>query len=137
LLPMHTRTELGETLIQEMRERPPQDWESWCLSRIGARGLFYGPANQVLPAATVTRWVEAVLKTPGAGEAIAAMARRTGDATRDLAPMTLEMVRRSLAEQPKAEALLAIFEGSERRDLRALGRIFGEELPSGLVLEGE
>jgi hypothetical protein len=30
--------------------------------------------------------------------------------------------------------LLAIFDGEEARDERALGRIFGEELPSGLVL---
>ncbi len=32
-----------------------------------------------------------------------------------------------------AERLLAIFEGEEEDD-RALGRIFGEDLPSGLVL---
>jgi hypothetical protein len=29
-----------------------------------------------------------------------------------------------------------MFEGEEARDERALGRIFGEELPSGLVLAG-
>jgi hypothetical protein len=34
----------------------------------------------------------------------------------------------------RAESLLAIFEGEQQRDERALGRIFGEELPSGLVL---
>jgi hypothetical protein len=30
--------------------------------------------------------------------------------------------------------LLPIFEAEEERDERTLGRIFGEELPSGLVL---
>jgi hypothetical protein len=34
---------------------------------------------------------------------------------------------------PHAERLVAVFEGEEEDD-RALGRIFGEELPSGLVL---
>ena len=35
---------------------------------------------------------------------------------------------------PPFDPLLAIFDGEEERDERALGRIFGEELPSGLVL---
>jgi hypothetical protein len=42
-------------------------------------------------------------------------------------------VRRKLETQPHAARLLASFEG-EQEDERALGRVFGEELPSGLVL---
>ena len=42
------------------------------------------------------------------------------------------MVRRRLAERPDAARALAILEGEETSD-QALGRIFGEELPSGLV----
>ena len=36
---------------------------------------------------------------------------------------------------PHPERLLAVLEGDEEDD-RTLGRIFGEELPSGLVLVG-
>jgi hypothetical protein len=43
-------------------------------------------------------------------------------------------IRGKLAALPRAESLLAIVEGEQHRDERALGRIFGEELPSGLVL---
>jgi len=43
-------------------------------------------------------------------------------------------VRQKLAAQPRSAQLIAIFDGEEERDERALGRIFGEELPSGLVL---
>jgi hypothetical protein len=43
-------------------------------------------------------------------------------------------VRGKLTALTRAESLLAIFEGEQQRDERALGRIFGEELPSGLVL---
>jgi hypothetical protein len=35
---------------------------------------------------------------------------------------------------PHADRYLAVLDGDEERDDRALGRIFGEELPSGLVL---
>jgi hypothetical protein len=42
-------------------------------------------------------------------------------------------VRARLEAAPHADRLLPVFEGEEE-DERALGRIFGEELPSGLVL---
>jgi hypothetical protein len=42
-------------------------------------------------------------------------------------------VRRKLEKHAHADRLLAILDGEEEDD-RALGRIFGEELPSGLVL---
>jgi molecular chaperone DnaK (HSP70) len=129
LLPIATRTELGDTLIKAKNFGAS---ELWCLSRLGARKLFYGPVNQVLPPGTATRWIEALLAVPGAGEVLASVARRTGDPTRDVAPPVFENVRGRLGSQK----LVAILEGQEEFDERAMGRIFGESLPSGLVLLG-
>ena len=86
--------------------------------------------NQVLPSATATRWIEALLKVKGAEETIASLARRTGDPVRDVSPATFEAVRTRLTE----ERHLSILEGDEPQDERAMGRIFGESLPSGLKL---
>ena len=86
LLPIGTKTELGEALIKRVKAGDYKESELWCLSRLGARKLFYGPINLVVPPATVTRWVEALLKLPTTGDALAAMARRTEDPTRDLRP---------------------------------------------------
>ncbi len=108
--------------------------ELWCLSRLGARELFYGPINLVLPPATVARWIESLLRLDMAAEALASMARRTGDPMRDVSQATFDAVRRKLEALPHADRLAAVLEGEEERDDRALGRIFGEELPSGLVL---
>ncbi len=135
LLPAGTKTELGDTLIKRVKAGDYKESELWCLSRLGARKLFYGPINLVVPAATATRWVETLLKLPAAGEALASIARRTEDPVRDLPAVTREAVRLKLSGMPHAERLLAVFEGDEEDD-RALGRIFGEELPSGLVLLG-
>jgi hypothetical protein len=74
------------------------------------------------------------LPAPAAAEALASLARRSDDPTRDLSPATRESVRQKLVAMPRSEQLLAIFDGEGQRDERALGRIFGEELPSGLVL---
>jgi molecular chaperone DnaK (HSP70) len=132
LLPIGTKTELGEALIKRVKIGDFRESELWCLSRLGARKLFYGPINLVVPPATATRWVEALLKVERAGDALAAMARRTDDPTRDLPGPTRESVKRKLESMPHGERLLAVLEGEED-DASALGRIFGEELPSGLV----
>lgn len=128
LLPGGVRTDLGEVLIRKVRQKEHSASDLWCLSRLGARKLFYGPNNQVLPAAVAARWVETLLKVEGAGEALVALARVTGDAARDLNPAIVQAVKAYLRD----EKLIAALEG-EDQDLAALGRVFGEELPSGLV----
>jgi hypothetical protein len=133
LLPSQTKIDLGNALVKRVQKGDYTASELWCLSRLGARQLFYGPANQVLPPGPVARWVEALLPVPQAAETLALLARRTGDLVRDLSPGTLELVRRSLSGRPDAERLLRLLEGEEPHDAQALERIFGEELPSGLV----
>jgi hypothetical protein len=133
LLPIGVKTELGEALVKRIKAGDYKESELWCLSRLGARQLFYGPINLVVPPATVARWVDAVKNNPAAGDALAAMARRTGDPTRDLPEATRDAIRAKLQLLPHSDRLLAVLEGDEEDD-RTLGRIFGEELPSGLVL---
>jgi hypothetical protein len=134
LLPIGTKTELGDALVKRVKAGDFKESELWCLSRLGARKLFYGPMNLVVPPATAARWAEAILNAPNAGDALAALARRSDDAMRDLPAVTYENVKRKLQALPHAERLLKVLEGEE--DDRAMERIFGEELPSGLVLAG-
>jgi len=125
LLPLQTKTQLGDALIAQVKKGEMVETGLWCLSRLGARKLFYGPINQVLPVQAATRWVEALLKIPNAEEAVVAIARRTGDSTRDLSPATIDNIRKRIPE-----SLLPALEGETEEDL---GKVFGEELPSGLV----
>ncbi|HSB13752.1 MAG TPA: hypothetical protein VLE22_04790, partial [Bryobacteraceae bacterium] len=133
LLPLQTKTDLGEELLRRVRAGDYRESELWCLSRLGARQLFYGPINQVLPPATATRWVETLLKIAQARDTVVAIARRTGDGARDLAPATIEMVRRSVENDPASGRLLAALEGEQPLGESEFSRIFGEELPGGLV----
>jgi len=125
LLPLQTKTQLGDALLAQVKKGEMVDNGLWCLSRIGARKLFYGPINQVLAPPIATRWVEALLKVPNSQDALVSIARRTGDSTRDLLPATIELVRRKIPEP-----LIPALEGEVEEDL---GKVFGEELPSGLV----
>jgi molecular chaperone DnaK (HSP70) len=126
LVPAGTRTQLGDALLKQ----PKEDYVLWCLSRLGARQLFYGPINQVLPPSVASRWTETLLTIPKAADALVSLARRTGDPVRDVSATTFATVRATLIDPQ----LIAQLEGETERDERALGRIFGEALPSGLVL---
>jgi molecular chaperone DnaK (HSP70) len=125
LLPLQTKTQLGDELLARIVKSDLVDTGLWCLARLGARKLFYGPINHVLPPATAAKWIDALLKVPKAADTVAALARVTGDSTRDLPPHTLETVRRAF---PSLN-----LEAEPTGDLATMGKIFGEELPSGLV----
>ena len=124
-LPIQTKTQLGDELIARIAKGDLVDTALWCLARLGARKLFYGPINQVLPASTASRWLEPLLKIQKAEDAVGALARRTGDSTRDLPAATLDLVRRAF---PGLD-----LDAEPSENLAAMNKIFGEELPSGLV----
>jgi hypothetical protein len=127
LLPSQTKTQLGDELLARVVKSDFVDTGLWCLARLGARKLFYGPINQVLPASTATRWLQPLLKISKAEDAAGAIARHTGDATRDLPPQTLDLVRRAFPDLD--------LDQEPQDNLAAMGRIFGEELPAGLMFE--
>src|SRR5580692_7753414 len=124
-LPIQTKTQLGDELVARIAKGDFVDTGLGCLARLGARKLFYGPINQVLPASTVSRWLEPLLKIQKAEDAVGTLARRTGDAARDLPAATLDLVRRAF---PKLD-----LDTEPSDNLAAMNKIFGEELPSGLV----
>jgi molecular chaperone DnaK (HSP70) len=136
LLPLQTKIQLGDSLLAMLKTGELGDAAPWCLSRLGARKLFRGPINQVLGASIVSRWVEALLPIPGSPsllEAAVQMSRQTGDASRDLPPGTLDLVRKACESSFKSADLLRQLAGQED-DLASSSRVFGEGLPAGLVL---
>jgi hypothetical protein len=130
LLPVQTKTDLGEALLKRLKSGGGGASELWCLSRLGARQLFYGPINLVVPASTAARWIDTLAGLKNSEEAIASIAQHTGDATRDVPTSTLTLARRVLDGRP---GLLAVVEGEAERDSGSLGRVYGEELPGGLL----
>lgn len=128
LLPAGTRTDLGDALVKRVRSGDGGASELWCIARLGARKLFYAPINQVLPASTAGRWAENLLKAPSAGETLARLCQKTGNVTLDVSAQTVNLVTARLAGD---DDLLALISGESQGDM---DRVFGEELPGGLVL---
>ena len=130
LIPAANRIQLGDALIKQGKQSGYTDNILWCLGRLGARQLFYGPANQALAPSIATRWIESLISVPKAEDALVSLARRTGDPVRDVPAATFAAVQARITDPQ----LTAQLDGDTERDERALGRIFGEALPSGLVL---
>jgi hypothetical protein len=120
---------LGDALVKRLRNKEGAAPELWCVARIGARRLFYAPVNQVLPAATAARWVESLAKVPNASETLVRLAQKTGNVTLDVNAQTTGLVRNLAGGD---EEMLALLDGETKGDF---DRVFGEELPAGLVLE--
>lgn len=136
LLPVQTKTQLGDALIGMLKAGEMVETCLWSLSRLGARRLFRGPINQVVSPAVVSRWVETMLARPSSPallDAVVQMAQQTGDTARDLPPATLALVRRACESSPDTANLLARLTGA-RADASASSRVYGEQLPEGLVL---
>jgi hypothetical protein len=138
---------LGEALVKELA-RPGSGlpgYVLWCLGRLGARVLLFGPANATVPLATAARWAEALLARPyapgrEAADAIFALAqlgRVSGDRVRDLDEPLRARILARLAELGADETTLRPVREYHELETEQQGQALGDALPVGLRLVGE
>ncbi len=131
----------GRVLISEINPKKARVQYLWCLSRIGARELLYGPVDRVVPPEEASSWLEWMLahtwnQTGPAGDAMVQMARKTGDRARDIDPERASRVSAWLEAHgmpQKAKPLKEVVEMEKQEE----NAIFGDALPSGLILREE
>jgi len=131
---------LGNLLLSEIKPRKCKPQQLWSLARIGAREPLYAPVDRVVLPADVQNWVAALMEKTWrnpkpAMAALCQMSRRTGDRARDLEPAFLKNVISWMQEQGADVQFIDPLKHvtairSEEHDI-----IFGESLPSGLILE--
>jgi hypothetical protein len=118
---------LGRQLIGRFKAKKPQPQLLWALSRIGARDLLYGSIDRVTPPSEVAGWVDTILSmswknTKPVVEMLSQLCRKTGDPL-DAAGDFPEPLARIKQQSP--------------RKRKERNTVFGEALPSGLILENE
>jgi molecular chaperone DnaK (HSP70) len=117
----------------------------WCLARLGARVLLYGPANATVPRETAEKWIEALLAyTPGPGReaadmafALAQLARLAGDRARDIDEALRTRVLARLAELGADPATVRPVREYHELETEQQGQALGDALPVGLRLLSE
>ncbi|NOQ76969.1 MAG: Hsp70 family protein, partial [Methylococcaceae bacterium] len=138
-LPVDKKTVLCEWLLKRLQKssEPNQTW--WAVGRIASRVPFHGSSHNVIPAETVTLWLQQILKVdwkkiPQVGFAATLIARMSGDRVRDLdESVRLEIIEKlKLSKSPAS--WIDMVESYKELDETEAKQIFGEALPPGLKL---
>ncbi|MGZ4955132.1 MAG: Hsp70 family protein [Methylobacter sp.] len=141
-LPVAKKIQLGEWLLKRLEKagEPSQTW--WAVGRIGARMPFHGSSHNVIPADTVSLWLQQILavdwkKIPQAGFAATLITRMSGDRARDIdEAMRLQVIEKlKLSKAPAS--WIEMVEQLKELDEKEEKQIFGEALPPGLKLINE
>lgn len=114
-----------------------------CLGLLGERDPFPAGHDQALPSLVVERWCDLALREnwsvhPAWVDAVARLARRTGDRRRDVSASMRERLLVRIAQFPSSEgaphAHAAIADGAAPT-VRARVEAAGDDLPLGLLLD--
>jgi molecular chaperone DnaK (HSP70) len=135
----------GAVLIKELARPNLPNYVLWCLGRLGARVLLYGPANTAVPRETAERWTLALLdrsfvpgrETTDAMFALAQLARVSGDRARDHDEPLRARVLDRLTALGADETLLRPIREYHELEAEQQGQALGDALPVGLRLAGE
>jgi molecular chaperone DnaK (HSP70) len=131
-----TRALLGDELVAKIRKNPGDAVWLWSLARLGARIPLYGPLHSVVTAEIAGEWLKVLLElspfTAVTGSAIALIARRTGDRSRDIDEAIREQAISRLAALGIAEETIQLLSKYVPPEPSDAVRSLGESLPPGL-----
>ena len=135
-----SRAQLGGALMELVERKKTPRSGLWCLGRIGARKLLYGPREATVKASTIETWIGSLLKLnkPSKHEhpkdCLISLSRLVGDRQFDLDEGVRLEVAAYLVKKGVSEAELKPLR--EVVELVASERVaaFGEALPTGIKL---
>jgi len=130
------RASLGHELLAKIRKEPRDAIWLWCLGRLGARIPLYGPLHSVVEPEIAGEWLKALLHlstfTEVTGSAIALIARRTGDPSRDIDDVIRAQAIARLMALGIAEETIQLLSKYVPPEPADAVRTFGESLPPEL-----
>jgi hypothetical protein len=111
----------------------------WALARVGARQSLQSSAHEVATIEAAERWLESLLRLDWkriepAGFAVAHIARRTGDRSRDISEPLRQQVLQKLTASGSPASWAAMVREVVELDQASTTRMFGDALPPGLKL---
>ena len=139
---LHTKDKsvLGRQLVSHLSSRKSHPKLIWSLSRLGARDLLYASIDRVIPPVEISTWMDTLLsfkwKNPKpVAHLFSQLCRRTADPVRDVDERTARRVVDwidAAGEFPDAIDRILHPSARNRKETQA---VFGETLPTGLILD--
>ncbi len=139
LLHVKDKIKWGNQLLSELTPQNAKPQHFWSISRLGARTLLYGPADRVVGPREVSQWIDFLLNTKWVnskpiGVALAQMARKTGDRTRDIEENLVQRILEWMNQDKNFVEYQRYLTEVVHMEKQEQNAIFGESLPAGLVL---
>lgn len=140
---MGNKVRLGSYLVQQIAEGRKQflDQKLWALGRIASRVLMHGNTESIVRPVFVEEWFKKLENLDIKDKQFARLANFLAQAARivndrefDLAPATRLAMIAMLEKVDGDGSLTAPLRAFVPVDAETKGRLFGEELPSGLIL---
>ena len=138
-LPVSTKIDLGNMLLQRLQRasETPVGW--WALGRVAAREPFHGSAHNVIPREIVQQWLVPLMEqdwkqNQNAAFAAVMMGRKSGDRNRDLLDKDCQTIIGKLKAARAPESWSQMVSMVKELDDSEIKRVFGEKLPAGLKL---
>ncbi|NNF98032.1 MAG: hsp70 family protein [Desulfobacteraceae bacterium] len=138
LLLVKDKVKLGRRLMTELTAKKSPAQLFWALSRIGARELFYGPIDRVVPPTEIRKWVHQLTgqkwqNPKPAITAIGHLVRKTGDNIRDVDTDLMHAASRWMEKHGAGgDQIKPLHEVLPFKKIET-DKIFGESLPSGII----
>ncbi len=141
-LPVPDKMAWGRLLLDYLTPRRSRNQYWWSLSRIGGREPLYGPIDLVILPDELAAWIERILSKSwpnprSVGGALARMSRLTGDRRRDLDKGVIQELIKWLSPFDWSDPYIRLLEEVVPVGQQEQNMIFGEPLPSGIVLYTE
>jgi hypothetical protein len=141
-LPAATKEALGNVLIKQVAKAPTPPHAFWALTRLGARGLIYGPMNTIVHPQTAQAWLDELAGFQPASESerlgwafcLSQLARRTGQRALDVDESRQKTVLAALRTQQVPEHWVQMVEEVTELEAEEQGQMLGDALPIGLRL---
>jgi molecular chaperone DnaK (HSP70) len=140
-VPAAEKIELGSWILARIQDpsTPSGGPWTWALGRLGARNPLHGSVHQTIPPHVAQNWGSELLKldlrqVDGALFALAQIARRTGDRTRDLDDSWRTQILESLQTHGAPEPWIRMVREVTALESADEARALGDTLPAGLHL---
>ncbi len=130
---------LGDYIFSALAAGRDIQFFCWCLARVAGRVPFSGPVNLVIAGDDVAKWIESLLSINTVNDsmlmALSRMSAMTGDRHRDIGDDLRNRVIDFLNANGAPESYIKPVEEIVEEELIDSDVLFGEALPSGLILK--
>ncbi|MBY0232886.1 MAG: hsp70 family protein [Gemmataceae bacterium] len=141
-LPTGAKEGLGHVLAKQLQKAPTPSYGFWAMTRLGARGLLYGPMNCIIHPETVQGWLGQLVGFVPSSESeksawlfcLAQLARRTGQRALDIDEPHQQAVLSVLRRENAPPHSIKMVEEVTELEREEQGQMLGDALPVGLRL---